>query len=106
MSNRAFSPRCNHCGERAVDLMDVPYSAQIDFDGQRYVVSIPVLSVPCCMLCSTVAFDDEAYRTIAAAFRAQAGLLPPEEIRARRTALGLSLQQFAERLGVAAALVE
>jgi putative zinc finger/helix-turn-helix YgiT family protein len=45
--------------------------------------------------------DEEANLRISAAFREQAGLLSPEEIRQYRTALGLKQQELADLLGVA-----
>jgi putative zinc finger/helix-turn-helix YgiT family protein len=104
--NREFSPRCGNCRERAVELADVPYSVTIAHDGRTYLVEIPSFSVPRCTRCGTIALDEEANRAITAAFRAQIGLLTPEEIRDRRTALGLSVQQLADHLGVAADALE
>ena len=106
MTSRAFSPRCGNCRERAVELAEVPYTVEIDHDGRKYTVFIPSLSVPRCARCGTIALDEEANRTITAAFRAQAGLLTPEEMRERRTALGLTVQELADRLGVSADALE
>jgi putative zinc finger/helix-turn-helix YgiT family protein len=79
----------------------VPYSVQIDHDGRKYQVSIPNLVVPRCGQCGTIALDEEANRAISAAFRKEANLLTPEQIREHRLALGLTQQALADALGVA-----
>jgi putative zinc finger/helix-turn-helix YgiT family protein len=79
----------------------VPYTTQIDYDGRKYTITIPDLVVPRCANCGTISLDDEANRQISAAFRKQAGLLSPEQIRSQRLALGLTQQTLADLLGVA-----
>jgi putative zinc finger/helix-turn-helix YgiT family protein len=103
MSERAFSKKCSKCRQRAVALAVAPYTTQIDHDGRKYTVAIPDLVVPQCANCGTISLDDEANRQISAAFRQQAGLLTPEQIRAHRAALGLTQQALADLLGVAVA---
>jgi len=101
MTERPFSKKCSTCRERAVALTTVPYSVQIDHDGRKYTVTIPDLVVPRCGKCGAIVLDEEANRQISAAFRKEAGLLSPEEIRQHRTALGLTQQALADLLGVA-----
>jgi len=101
MSERAFSTKCSNCGQRAVTLADVPYSIQVDHDGRKYTVSFPALSVPRCNNCGNIVLDEEACQKISDAFRAEADLLTPEQIREKRESLGLSQQTFADLLGVA-----
>jgi putative zinc finger/helix-turn-helix YgiT family protein len=101
MAEREFSKKCSKCRERAVVLAAVPYTTQVDHDGRKYTVTIPDLVVPRCAKCGTISLDDEANRQISAAFRRQAGLLSPEQIRTHRVALGLTQQALAELLGVA-----
>jgi putative zinc finger/helix-turn-helix YgiT family protein len=84
-----------------MELATVPYTTQIDHDGRKYTVTIPDLVVPRCANCGTISLDDEANRQISAAFRKQAGLLSPEQIRSQRLALGLTQQALADLLGVA-----
>ena len=101
MVERAFSRKCGKCRQRAMELATVPYTTQIDHDGRKYTVTIPDLIVPRCANCGTISLDDEANRQISAAFRKQAGLLSPEQIRSQRLALGLTQQALADLLGVA-----
>jgi putative zinc finger/helix-turn-helix YgiT family protein len=101
MVERTFSRKCGHCRQRAVTLTAVPYSTQIDHDGRKYAVTIPDLVVPRCAHCGTISLDDEANRQISAAFRQQARLLSPAQIRAQRVGLGLTQQALADLLGVA-----
>jgi putative zinc finger/helix-turn-helix YgiT family protein len=103
MAEREFSKKCGKCRERAVVLAPVTYTTQIDHDGRKYTVTLPDLVVPRCANCGTVALDEEANRQITAAFRAQAGLLSPEQIRRQREFLGLTQEALAELLGVAVA---
>jgi len=105
MNERVFSKRCGKCRERAMALASVPYSIQIDHDGRKYQVSIPDLVVPRCGNCGEISIDHEAGKAIDAAFRRKAKLLTPEEIRAKREALGVTQEQFAEWFGVAASTV-
>jgi putative zinc finger/helix-turn-helix YgiT family protein len=101
MSERAFSKKCGKCRQRMVELATVPYTVQIDHDGRKYNIAIPELIVPRCENCGTIVLDVEADRQISAAFRQEAGLLSPEEIRLRRTGLGLTQQDLADKLGIA-----
>src|SRR6266545_1183860 len=101
MTERAFSRKCGKCRERAVALANVPYTTQVDHDGRKYVVSLPALTVPRCNNCGTIVLDEEANRQISEAFRQQAGLLTPEQIRQKRVVLGLTQQELADQLGVA-----
>src|SRR6266851_1506077 len=100
--DRQYSKKCGKCRQRAVGLVQVPYSLQIDHDGRKYTVTVPDLVVPKCSNCGTIALDEEANRQISAAFRKEAGLLSPEQIRDQRHRLGLSQQVLADLLGVAA----
>jgi putative zinc finger/helix-turn-helix YgiT family protein len=101
MTDRAFSPKCGKCRKRAVALTAVPYTTEIHHDGRTYLVTIPDLVVPKCAECGTIALDEEANRQISAAFRREAGLLSPEQIRQHRTALGLTQQELGDLLSVA-----
>ncbi len=103
MNERSFSPKCGKCRKRTVSLATVPYATQVDHDGRKYAVALAALAVPRCTSCGTIALDEEANRVITEAFRKQAGLLAPEEIRQGRQALGLTQQLLAQHLGVAEA---
>jgi DNA-binding transcriptional regulator YiaG len=70
------------------------------YEDQLYLVDTPRLNIPRCQECGELYFDNWADEQINLAFRAQAQLLTPEQIRANRTTLGLSRQELATRLGV------
>jgi putative zinc finger/helix-turn-helix YgiT family protein len=74
-------------------------------DGRAYRVEVPALTVPQCGHCQAVSIDDEADQQISAAFRREARLLTPEEIRQGREKLGLTQKQFAHLLGVGEATI-
>jgi putative zinc finger/helix-turn-helix YgiT family protein len=92
---------CSQCGHKAVALATVDYHVQIDHDGRKYTLTVPSLRVPRCGDCGAVYLDEDANRAISAAFRAEAGLLPPEEIRAGRKRLALTQKELAARLQLA-----
>ena len=87
-------------------LSVVPYEIKIDHDGKEYPIRISGLSVPKCSHCGALSFDEEASLQIDRAFRRQAGLLNPEEIRRGRIGVGYSSQQeFAACLGISVSTV-
>ena len=86
-------------------LETISYTIQIDHDGRKYQVHIPALSVPKCGNCGAISLDEAADEEIDRAFRKEANLLTPEEIRKGRQLLGYNQQEFADALGVAAATV-
>jgi putative zinc finger/helix-turn-helix YgiT family protein len=88
-----------------MELATVHYVTNIEHDGRTYVVEIPALSVPRCANCEAISIDDQADREISAAFRREARLLTPEEIRNGRDRLALTQMQFANLLGVGEATV-
>jgi putative zinc finger/helix-turn-helix YgiT family protein len=100
MTNRSYPKRCGKCGQKDMRLATVQYSTTIEHDGRVYRVEIPSLTVPQCANCGAISIDDEADRQISAAFRREAGLLAPEDIRLGREKLGLTQKQFANLLGI------
>jgi putative zinc finger/helix-turn-helix YgiT family protein len=79
----------------------VPYSIQIDHDGKKYLVHVPDQSVPKCQNCGELSIDEEASNQIEKAFRREANLLTPEEIREGRIKVGFTQQQdFARCFGI------
>jgi putative zinc finger/helix-turn-helix YgiT family protein len=102
MMDRQYSKKCGKCRHRTVGLAQAPYTLQVDHDGRKYTVTVPDLVVPRCSNCGTIVLDEDANRQISAAFRKEAGLLSPEQIRDQRQRLGLSQQALADLLGVAA----
>ena len=102
---RAFPNRCGKCGEKKMHLATVPYATTIEHDGRAYRVGIAALTVPQCSNCQSITIDNDADQQISAAFRREARLLAPEEIRQGREKLGLTQKQFANLLGVGEATV-
>ena len=105
MTTRTYPKRCGKCGQKRIQLVTVPYATTIEHDGRAYRVEIPALTVPRCGSCQALSIDDEADRQISAAFRREARLLAPEDIRQGREKLGLTQKQFANLLGVGEATV-
>jgi putative zinc finger/helix-turn-helix YgiT family protein len=101
MAVRTISRKCGKCRKLAVALATVPYRVQVDHDGRKYDVTIPALEVSQCANCGTIKIDAAAEKAIDDAFRREAGLLTPEQIRAGRQRLGLTQQDLADHLGVA-----
>jgi len=100
---RPFPWKCGKCRQREVYPLEEDYTTEVVHDGRSYTVRVPALRIFRCRNCGEVVLDTEANRQISQAFRRQAGLLAPEEIRQKREALGLTQKQVAERLEVAAA---
>jgi putative zinc finger/helix-turn-helix YgiT family protein len=105
MNARLYPKRCGKCGQQAMKLVTRPYATTIEHDGRAYRVEIPRLTVPQCSHCRAMSLDDEADRQISAAFRREARLLAPEEIRQGREKLGLTQKEFAHLLGVGEATI-
>jgi putative zinc finger/helix-turn-helix YgiT family protein len=99
-SKREFSPRCGKCRQRTMTLAAVDYATQFTHDGRQYSFTIPGLVVPRCGNCGEISLDPVATEQITAAFRKQAGLLAPEQIREQRQALRLTQQELADLLGI------
>lgn len=100
MEIRPFPWTCPRCRQREVYSDVVDYSTTVDHDGRSYTVRVPSLEVPKCRNCGKLVMVDSANRRISEAFRREAGLLTPEEIRAGRVRCGLDQQTFADLLGI------
>ncbi len=98
---KPFPWKCATCGERAVERRVLDYTAEFEHDGRPYQFVVPGLEVLQCGRCKAIVLDDEANRRVTEAFRAHAGLLTPEQIRAHRKGLHLSQEQLAACLKVA-----
>jgi putative zinc finger/helix-turn-helix YgiT family protein len=105
MTTRTYPKRCGKCGHQAMQLATIAYTTTIEHDGRAYRVEIPALTVPQCGNCQAISIDDEADHQISSAFRREARLLAPEEIREGREKLTLTQKQFANLLGVGEATV-
>jgi putative zinc finger/helix-turn-helix YgiT family protein len=88
-----------------MELATVLYATTIEHDGRAYPVSIPDLTVPRCANCRAISIDDAADQEISAAFRREAKLLAPDDIRQGRETLRLTQKQLANLLGVGEATV-
>src|SRR5947209_17982747 len=98
MTTRTYPKRCGKCGQKTMQLATVPYATTIEHDGRAYRVEIPALTVPRCANCQAISIDDAADQQISAAFRREARLLTPEEIRQAREKLELTQKQLANLL--------
>ena len=101
LETRPFPWKCGRCRQREVYPVEEEYTTEVVHDGRSYSVTVPALRVFRCRNCGEAVLDTEANRQISLAFRRQAGLLTPEEIRQGRKALGLKQEELAGRLGVA-----
>ncbi|MBN2445490.1 MAG: helix-turn-helix domain-containing protein [Phycisphaerae bacterium] len=79
----------------------VSYKAQVRHDGRVHEVEVAELSVPRCEDCGELVFGNDTDEQISRALRHQLGLLQPEDVRAKRTELGLTQKALAESIGVA-----
>jgi DNA-binding transcriptional regulator YiaG len=102
---RPFPWYCAHCRRKEVRLVSMPFRCQRTHEGQSYSVELQELPVPCCGHCGEIVLASTEIEAIDRAFRAQLGLLQPEEIRVGREAKSLSPEEMAVRLGVSEAQV-
>jgi putative zinc finger/helix-turn-helix YgiT family protein len=100
---RPFPWKCGRCRQREIYPTEGEYITEIVHDGRSYTVTLPSLRTFRCRNCGEVVLDTEASEQITQAFRRQAGLLTPEEIRQNRKKLDLTQEELAERLGIAEA---
>ncbi len=104
--DRPFPWRCPRClALDAVHPETVVYSTEIEHEGRSYKLAIPDLQVPRCSSCRELIFSHAVDQQIRRAFRAHLHLLDPEQIGAGRKALGMSVEDLAERLGVAREII-
>jgi putative zinc finger/helix-turn-helix YgiT family protein len=101
VQTKPFPWRCRNCGEHSVRQEIISYSTNIDYDGRTYPVVVDGLKTPKCQACGKVFPDGEANRQITQAFRLQAKLLMPQQIRNNRETLQLTQKQLAKYVGLA-----
>ena len=99
MMTRNYPRRCGKCGQKAMHLATLAYATTIDHDGRAYRVEVADLTVPQCSNCHAISIDDEADRQIGAAFRREARLLTPEEIRGRPGEAGTDAEAVRQSAG-------
>jgi putative zinc finger/helix-turn-helix YgiT family protein len=98
---KPFPWKCGTCRQRALSPATMPYTTEVEHDGRVYTISIPALDVLRCTNCGAIVLDDAANEAISSAFRAEAHLLTPAQIRQGREGLGLSQKQLAGYLDIA-----
>ena len=81
------------------------YKVELEHDGRSYPITVPGLRVFECGACKTIVLPDEAHRRLTKALRVAAGLLAPEEIKAKREMLRLTQKELAGFLRVAESTV-
>ncbi len=98
-------PECIECAQ--ADLQPALVSLKGTVRGERFTVTMQGLACPNCNY-KTIdgAAMPEFARLLSDSYRANHGLLTSVEIKERRTRLGLTQQQFAQRLGVGIASIK
>jgi putative zinc finger/helix-turn-helix YgiT family protein len=99
--DRPYPWRCVDCRKKEVYPLATDYTTTIKHDGRPYTIRIPDLVIPTCRNCGAQLFTYSADEAIRDALRAHVGMLTSQEIKARRTELGMSQGELAEQLGVA-----
>ena len=99
-SSRPFPWYCPKCRRKEVRPVVIFYRCEMAHDGRLHAVEVPELTVPRCGHCGELVFNEGAEAQVRRALRSQLRQLMPDEIRAARTALGLSQKDLADRLGV------
>ena len=102
---KPFPRSCARCRTKTVWPVTIPYRTAVSYEGQTHDVEVPGLVVPRCQTCGELHLDAYADEQITRAFRAKMRLLTPEQTRANRTALGMTEEELASRLGVEAELL-
>jgi putative zinc finger/helix-turn-helix YgiT family protein len=97
---KPFPWKCRTCRKVAVAQVTIPYTTEVQHDGRTYSVQLPALEVLRCSECGAIVLDDAANARISEAFRYEAGLLTPAQIRQQREALGLTQKRLACLLDV------
>lgn len=101
--------RCHVCGQSSRQRVVRPYEYQVSHDGRPPVtIRVPDLEVIACTnpACrpehpdDTTILDDAAAGRLTVETYRQLGLLTPEEIREKRTALGLTQQEMQDAMGL------
>ena len=91
---------CPDCREKTVTLVQRNYTLTSEYDGATYEVTLHEVGIPTCSRCGEGIITSDISQRITAELRRAAGLLSPEEIRAKREALGMTQTQLASALRV------
>src|SRR6266496_2652893 len=100
-AGKPFPRYCDRFRKRTVWPATIAYQNQFKLEGQLHHICTPELVVPRCQECGELSFDNDTEAQINRAVRTQLHMLLPEQIRANRQALGLSVPELASKLGVA-----
>lgn len=95
-------PRCHRCGEAFTRVIAPPHVQRLKYDGRRHDVLVEGMPRWRCDSCDVTATNDDSDSVVQDCLRRHIGLLTAEEIRAARTALGLTQADLAGLLGCAA----
>ena len=104
-ATQPFPWRCNHCGNRAVDMATIQYAAEVRHDGRLHAFTIPDLEIPVCRACGEKVFTEDVDRHVNDALRLHLKFLTPAKIRNALDRLDLSQKELAGRLGIAEATI-
>ncbi len=99
---RPFPWPCSNCATLTVVPAIVDYAAKVKHDGVVHELQVPGLEVPRCQTCGDMVITTAVDEKINDAIRSRFGLLTPQQIRANIDQLGLTQQELAEWLDVAA----
>ena len=97
---KPFPWMCMECREKTVTPKVVDYSLPALHDGVTYELTLRQVAVPTCARCGRAVITSDITLQIENELRRAAGLLMPEEIRAKREALGLTRAQLATAMRV------
>ena len=98
---KPFPRACLTCGKEAVWPAPIDYDAKVRHEGRLYEFHVPDLRANQCRECGETTFGNVADEQITRALREHLGLLQPDQIQVRLSALGMPQEVFAERIGVA-----
>lgn len=104
-ATQPFPWRCNHCGNRAVDMATIEYAAEVRHDGRLHAFRIPNLQIPVCHACGEKVFTEDVDRQVNDGLRLHLKFLTPAKIRNALDRLDLSQKELAGRLGIAEATI-
>ena len=101
MPDKPYPWTCGNCAQKKIVPIVQDYNTKFKHDGKIHELVVKGLPVPTCENCGTQQFSIEQSEKVTAALREKVGLLFPEQIKQRRTALNLSQEQLGECIGAA-----
>ena len=94
---------CPDCRTKTVSPVQRDYRTSTEHEGAGYEITIHGVQVPTCSQCGQAIITSELSERVSAELRNAVGLLPADEIRAKRETLGLTPAQLAAALRIAEA---